>query len=196
MPTTEHTTQEELMLDQEGTLTTEVQEESENAIEKVAGQFGLNGSMFAAQLVNFVIVLGVLWVFAYKPIMKLLDERQVKIEKSMKQADEIEKRVVAIEKEHEAAVTAAKKEAQTIITAAQAQGEARRNEIIDAAKREVERVIVKGKEQLQAEREEMLRDLRKDLVDISMKAAARILQHSLDEHKSSSMAEEVVRKMT
>ncbi|MFA6130747.1 MAG: F0F1 ATP synthase subunit B [Patescibacteria group bacterium] len=195
MPT-ETKTDELLLLDEDGVLQTEVAAEPENAIEKVAGQFGLNGGIFVAQLVNFLIVMVVLWLFVYKPIMRLLDERQGRIEKSMKQAEEIEKRVVAIESEHTEIVVAAKKEAQTIILQSQSQGEARREEIIEAAKREVERVIVKGKEQLQTEREEMLRDLRKDLVDVSMKAAARILQHSLDEHKSQSMAEEVVRKMT
>ncbi|MFH1766849.1 MAG: F0F1 ATP synthase subunit B [Patescibacteria group bacterium] len=170
--------------------------ESANPIEAVAGQFGLNGTMFAAQLVNFLIVLIILWIFVYKPITRFLEERQEKIEKSVKQADEIEKRMVAIEKERDVVIVEARKEAQGIAEKAQVDAEKRGEEIIAAAKREVERVIVKGKQQLADEKTEMVREMRKDVVDIAMKAAARIVQDAVDEKKSKSLAEEVVRKMT
>ena len=169
---------------------------SENPITAVAGQFGLNGTMFAAQLVNFLIVLIVLWIFVYKPVTRMLEERSEKIEKSMKQAESIEKRVADMEKERELVIIEARKQAQDIAEKAQVDATERGTEMIAAAKREVERVIAKGKAQLAEEKSEMLREMRKDVVDIAMKAAARIVQDSLDEKKSKSLAEEVVRKMT
>lgn len=162
----------------------------------VLGTFGLRGDVFAAQLVNFLLVLLVLWKFAYKPIMKMLAEREAKIAKSVVDAEAIEHRVREFEVEREALLTAARKEAQQIVTEAMAQSDVRRNEMIDAAKREVERVIAKGKAALETDREAMLRDVRKDIVDIAMKAAARILHEGVTEKKSQSLAEEVVRKMT
>ena len=42
----------------------------------------------------------------------------------------------------------------------------------------------------------MLKELKRDIVDISMKAAARIVNDEIDEKKSKSLAEEVVRKMS
>ncbi|MBU0614441.1 F0F1 ATP synthase subunit B [Patescibacteria group bacterium] len=180
----------------EGEVHEEVSVESGNPIEAVAGQFGLNGQIFVAQLINFTIVLVVLWIFAYKPIIKMLDERKEKIEKSIKQADDIERRITAIEDEKKEVIAAAKKEAQKIAEEAQKIGEDRRAEIVESAKREVERVISKGKQQLSEEREAMLRDVRKDVVDIAMKATARILSGQIDEKKSQSLAEEIVRKMT
>lgn len=177
-------------------LQTEVHAESENPIEAVAGQFGLNGQIFVAQLINFAIVLVVLWLFVYKPILKILDERKEKIEKSIKQASEIEERMDAIEKEKESIISEARTAAMEINEKAHQDGKVRSEEMVQAAKREVERVIVKGKQQLTAEKEGMLRDLRKDIVDISMKAVARITQSEIDEKKSQSLAEEVVRKMT
>ncbi len=171
-------------------------EVAEGPIGAVAGQFGLNGTIFAAQLVNFLIVLVVLWIFVYKPITRMLEERSEKIEKSVKQADEIEERLKKIETEKQSVILEAKKEAQAIAEKAQVDSEKRSNETIEAAKREVERVIAKGKQQLGAEKTEMLREMRKDIVDIAMKAAARIVQDAVDEKKSKSLAEEVVRKMT
>ena len=175
--------------------TTEVQEEA-TGIGAVAGTFGLRGDIFIAQLVNFLIVLVVLWKFAYKPIMRMLEEREAKIAKSVADADAIAVRVADLEREREAVITAARKEAQEVMMTAALQSEERKNEMVEAAKREVERVIQKSKEQMTVEREAMLRDVRKDIVDIAMKAAARIIHTDMDEKKSQSLAEEVVRKMT
>lgn len=193
------------MSTQENTIET-VQEEgvethtsegtSENAVAAVAGQFGLDGPKFAMQSVNFLIALTVLWIFVYKPIVKLLDERTEKIAKSVKQAESIEKRVSAIEEERETIIVEARKEAQTIAEKAKVDSEVRGNEMIESAKREVERVIVKGKKQLQDEKTIMIKELKKDIVDMSMKAAARIVVDQIDEKKSKSLAEEIVRKMS
>lgn len=162
----------------------------------VLGTFGLRGDLFAAQLVNFLLVLFVLWRFAYKPILRLLEEREAKIAKSVVDAEGIEARVREFEVERDALLTTARKDAQEIVMTAIAQSEERKTEMTEAAKREVERVIAKGKQQLAVDKEAILRETRKDMVDIAMKAAARILHTGVDETKSQSLAEEVVRKMT
>jgi len=49
---------------------------------------GINVWFLAAQIVNFLILLLILYFFAYKPVMKMLDERSRKIRESM---DEVQK---------------------------------------------------------------------------------------------------------
>ncbi len=175
---------------------TEALTESENPIAAVAGQFGLNGQIFLAQLINFLIVLIVLWRFVYKPVIRFLDERAEKIEKGVKQAEEIETRIKAIEVERETVVNTARKESAVILEKAHHDAELRGEEIISGAKREVERVIAKGKQSLASEQEAMIRELRKEIIDLAMKAATRIVQKEIDEKKSKSIAEEVVRKLS
>lgn len=179
-------------------ITTTVAEEhsEEGGIEGVIGTFGVRGDLFAAQLVNFLLVLLVLWRFAYRPIMRMLDEREQKIAESVKNAEAIEKRLREADIEHEKIVTAARAEAQSIIEKAVADTEVRRADMVEAAKREVERVIQKGKQQLDDERQAMLVAARKDLVDIAVKAAAKIVTDGLTEKKSQSLAEEMIRKLT
>ena len=157
---------------------------------------GLNGQIFLAQLINFAIVLFVLWRFAYKPIVKLLEERQAKIEKSVVDATAIEARMKGMETEHADMIRQAKAEAQKVVDAAMVAAESNKTEMIDKAKREVERVIMQGKTQLQAEREAMIRDARKELVDIALAATKKIIGEEMNEKKAASLAEEVVRKMS
>jgi F-type H+-transporting ATPase subunit b len=176
--------------------TAHAEEAAPSGIAGVAQTFGLQPALFVGQLVNFLIVLGVLWIFAYKPILKMLSEREARIEKSVKDAQEIEKRVLANEKERAELLAQAQKDAQTLHAQAIIDTEARKIEMVDAAKREVERVIQKGKEQLKDEHAAMMIEARKDLVEIAVKAAAKIISIEMDEKKSKSLAEEVVRKLT
>ena len=160
------------------------------------GNLGIDGYRILLYLVNFGILIVLLQRFVYKPVLKFIDERQEKIENSVKRADEIEKRVIAIESEREEIIKEARRQATETAEKAKNEGDARRDEIISAAKREVERVVASGKKQLEEDRAEMMRSVRKDIVDIVVKASARIVSDAIDEKKSQSLAEEVVRKMT
>ncbi len=169
---------------------------AEGGLAGVIGTFGIRGDLFAAQLINFLLVLAVLWKFAYKPILKLLDEREKKIADSVKNAETIEKRLGEALTEKDAILAQARKDAQVMITKALSDTELRKTEMVEAAKKEVERVIEKGKEQLATEQAAMLIEARKEMVEIAVKAAAKIVSEKLDEKKSKSLAEEVVRKLT
>lgn len=162
----------------------------------ILGTFGIRGDLFIAQLVNFAIVLLVLWKFVYKPIFAMLDARKEKIAQSMKDADAIAERAKVSEEEHGAIIVSARKEAQALIESAMKETEVRKNTMMEGAKREVERVIHFGKEKLEQEREESMLKLRKDVADLAVRAAAKIVTEGLNEKKSQSLAEEVVRKLT
>ena len=47
------------------------------------GVLGINGKIFLAQLVNFGLILLVLWRFAFKPIVARLEARRERIEKKI-----------------------------------------------------------------------------------------------------------------
>src|SRR3989344_8353758 len=60
---------------------------------EILKQFGINPVLLAAQVVNFLILLFILKKFLYKPILKVLDERKRKIEESLNNATEIERKL-------------------------------------------------------------------------------------------------------
>lgn len=157
---------------------------------------GINLNMFIAQMINFLIVLGVMWKFAYKPLVKMLDDRTARIDKSMKDADHVEKRVAALEDERKAIVAEARAEAGKMMEMTRNDAEAMKADLTEKAKREVEKVVANGKAQLKAEQEAMMREARKEIVEIAIQAATKILANEVDDKKSHSLAEEVVRKMT
>lgn len=171
-------------------------EEEVGGIAGVVGTFGLRTDIFVAQLINFLLVLLVLWKFAYKPILSALDEREKKIEKSVRDADLVTKRLQDADKEKADILRFAREEADAFARKSLEDTQARKAEMVAAAKQEVERVIAQGKVQLAEEHDAMMIAMRKEIVEISIAAATKILGEAITEKKSQSLAEEVIRKMT
>ena len=67
----------------------------------ILNQFGVQPILLAAQVVNFLILLFILKKFLYGPILKVLDSRKKTIEQSLKNAEEIERRLLETTEEKE-----------------------------------------------------------------------------------------------
>ncbi|MBI5370203.1 F0F1 ATP synthase subunit B [Candidatus Uhrbacteria bacterium] len=160
------------------------------------GMLGINAKILLAQLVNFLIVLLVLWRWVYRPMVKLLDERSARIEASMKHADEIDAKMAAIEKEQQRLVGQAKTEAAAILESSRQDAERRKKEMIDAAKQEVQSVVAQGKDQLQAQKHQMIHEAKEEIVEIAIQAAQKVLQEQIDEKISHKLSERVIKQLS
>ena len=60
-------------------------------------QFGLDWGLFFSQLVNFVLILIILTLFVYKPVLKVLKERNKKIKEGLDKAEEASVRLKEID---------------------------------------------------------------------------------------------------
>ena len=56
-------------------------------------QLGIDWKLLLSQSVNFLLLLTALRIFAYKPIVKLMKDRQAKIEEGLAKADEADRRL-------------------------------------------------------------------------------------------------------
>ena len=91
-------------------------------MEGLAG-LGISLPTLIAQIVNFVILFGLLYLVAYKPIMRMLDERSSKVKESMEQTEYIKEQAVHAEEETKRQIEAASKEGQEVIARAVRTGE-------------------------------------------------------------------------
>lgn len=157
------------------------------------GAFGLNGKIFVAQLVNFGLVLLVLWRFAYRPIVAMLEARSEKIEKSVREAQEIEKRMKTTQVEREEMMKQARLDAQDVVRKASDHAEARGKAMSEKARAEVERIVAQGKVQMASEREKMLSEVRSEVVHLAMLAAEKILGEHVNAKKSDGLAKETLK---
>ncbi len=165
---------------QEPELATETTEHAEEEDTGVVGLFGLDWKLFLAQLINFGIVLFVLWKWVFKPVTSGMEARTKKIEDSLLDADKIQKEKILFEEWKAAEMGKARKEATEIISEAKTTAERTKDQIVEQTKLEQQGVLERTQAQLAKERELVVSQAKEQLADLVVGATERLLKSKLN----------------
>lgn len=128
--------------------------------------FGVNPMLLAAQVVNFLILLFILKKFLYGPILKVLNERKKRIEDSLINAQEIERKLLQTEEDRDRILTRASQEAQKTLEETKKELVLMRAEYRQRAQSEAELIIKKAKEAARLESERALSEAKTEIVNL------------------------------
>jgi F-type H+-transporting ATPase subunit b len=146
----------------------------------VIGLFGLNWKLFLAQLVNFAIILFILWKFVFNPVIKGMQDRTKKIEDSLNDSDRIEKEKAEFETWKQREMNKARGEAGAIISEAKNTAEATRQKILDQSKQEQTELIEKTKQQLESEKQKVINEAKSEIANLVVMSTEKLLKAKLD----------------
>ncbi|HCP08291.1 MAG TPA: ATP synthase F0 subunit B [Candidatus Moranbacteria bacterium] len=155
--------------------------------------FHVDIKLLVAQLVNFTIVLFVLHRFAYKPILKNLNDRTDKIEKGIKDAEDARIKIEEIREKEKEVLAEAKKEAQKIISKAEETAKKNKEEIIVEAKRESDEMLKKTEKKMEEEKNKMFAELKGEIAGLVIVAAEKIISEKLDGGKDKELIEKSIK---
>jgi len=158
-------------------------------------KLGLDYKLIIAQIVNFVLLLVILQRLAYKPVLKMLKDRTEKIEKSLKQAKKIEEELKNTEETKLSEIKKAKEEAQEIIKGAYETSEKRSQESIERTKTKTQEIVEKAKQEIRAEKENSVQEAKKEITDISIQIAGKIIGENIDKNKQKDLVDDVLKKV-
>lgn len=144
------------------------------------GSLGISLPTLLAQLVSFIVLFVLLYLVAYKPIMRILDERSGKVKDSMEQVEQIKEQAANAEEETQKRIEAASKEGQELIARATKNSEQLRQKAQQEARDEAESIVAKAQAEIQRERDEAIDGLRKEFADLTIMAAEKVIDRSLD----------------
>ena len=161
----------------------------------VLGTLGINGKLFIAQLLNFGIVLFVMWKWVYTPLLKVMDERAKKIEQGLKDAEASTSARRAAEEESAGIVATARKGAKAIMDDTAIAAEADLQEAAKRARQEVERIVSQGREQLRLEKEKMVTEAKAEVGNLVVMATERVLREKLDAKKDARLIEDAIKEV-
>lgn len=160
-------------------------------MEGLAG-LGINVPVLLAQIVNVVILLVVLYFVAYKPVMRMLDERSRRVKDSMEQADAIKEQAARAGEEVKKQLAIASKEGQKRIDQAVQAGEGIKEKAKQSARQEAEALITRARSEIQRERDEAISELRKEVADLTIAAAEKVIDRSLDKETHRELIEKIL----
>lgn len=148
-----------------------------------------------AQVFNFLILVFILAKFAYKPLMKILDERSAKIKSDLDSAEAENQAAQKLREEYLAKLNEARTEAQGIVDKAFKAAELSKQEIINEARSESERLVKAARDEIARERDKALNDLRAEVVTLSLAAASKIISKNMDEASNAKMVEDFINNL-
>ena len=161
----------------------------------VLATLGINETLFAFQLVNFAIVVAVLWFMILKPLTKKMAERQKMIEDSIDNAKKIETNLGMSERKYQERIDQAKVDANKFIEKAQHEALLVAEATKEKTKKEIEQLVETARKNIKTERDESINELKEHAADLIIAAAEKILSAKIDVAKDDKVIEEAVKSL-
>ena len=114
-------------------------------------------------LVNFLLVLGLLFAFAYKPILRMMDQRADRIRESLEASERAREEAASSQQAVEDQLVEARREGQRIMDLSREAAERFRAEEMERARNDAETVVSRAESDIQRERDAAIEEVRGQL---------------------------------
>lgn len=153
---------------------------------------GINLPGLIAQLINFGLLFYLLRRFAFPRITAMLDERAQRIQESLAAAERARQEAAASQANVQAQLDTARREGAAIVEQATRTAEQLRNQLMEEAQREREAFMERARAEFALERDKAVAELRRQFADLTITAAERVINESLDAGKHQRLVTEVL----
>jgi F-type H+-transporting ATPase subunit b len=158
------------------------------------GALGFDGKAFLIQLLTFLLALWVLKRYAFKPILKVLDDRRETIERGVKLGEQMEKAKAELEAKIDKVLRDSRTQADEIISNAEATARAAIREAEEAAKQKAENILKAGETQLVQEAAKMRQSIEKEVVELVAETTGAIIREKIDTKKDGELIKQALKE--
>ncbi len=143
-------------------------------------------------LLNLVILFLLVKKFLYKPVKKMLDERQASIDKQYSDADEAKLKALENQKAYEEKLSAAENEADGIVQSAVDTAKAREKEIIADAKQKAEGIVAKAENDAKLAVLKAEDSIKQEIISVSTVLTEKVLQREISEQDHKNLIDDFI----
>ena len=145
-----------------------------------------------AQMLNFLVLVVLLRIFAYKPIVKMLKEREERIAGSIKKADDDATAAEATLKQYQEQLAGARVKAQEIIDKAEKRTREDHEASMQTTKAEIDQMKHAAQQEIQRERALAVEKLKGQVAALSIAAAEKIVSKNIDAAENEALIKEFI----
>jgi F-type H+-transporting ATPase subunit b len=157
-------------------------------------ELGFHWPSLLVYLVNFTILLAILYVVGYEPILHILNQRTERIRGSLEEAERIRTESEERQEEMKKELDQARQEGQVLITQARELADRYRDEERQKAKEEAETFLTRARGDIERERDNAIEEVRQQFADLAIAAAERVVERSLDRDAHREVIEKVLQE--
>ena len=159
-------------------------------------ELGFHWPSLLVYLVNFLVLLGILYAVGYKRILRMLDQRSDRIRESLEEADRVRQESAKAQEEMQGQMAAARQQGQELLEQARQAAERYRQEEQEAARKEAEAFVEKARGDIRRERDSALEEVRQNFAGLAITAAERVIERSLDQDAHQDLIDRVLEEST
>ena len=153
-----------------------------------------NGTLII-QFLNFFILVVLLAKFAYKPLLRIMQERRDRIEEDLAQAAKAEQSALELEKQRKSALQDAHSEAKEIINRAMRQAEDAAQAHLNEVNAQIAREKEKAQQDIRAEKERAQAEMRSELITLSVEVAKKLLHKEINDQVDERIIDDAMGKL-
>ena len=151
--------------------------------------------LFLWTIFTFLVLLGLLARFAWRPLLAMLETRENMIRTALQDAEKATKEFEQLQEKSKQITVKARTEAQSIITESKSRAEKIKDEILQDAKGKASLIIKTAEEQIQAEKKKAIAEIRGEVVELSLSVASKLIRRNLTSEDSQTLIEESLKEM-
>ena len=155
----------------------------------------LDPGLFVWTILTFLLLVFVLAKFAWKPLLKMLQDREDMIRSSLEDAEKAKSELERLNEESEAIMAKARSEAQSILADGKAAAEKVKDDIIAKSKEQANKIREDAGNQIQVEKDKAISEIKKEVVNLTLSVAEKLIQKNLSDADNKSLIEESLKKV-
>lgn len=146
-------------------------------MEQIVSVFGVNWKLVLIQMVNFGLLLAILYRFLYKPVLGMIDTRREKIANAVHKAEQMERDFGEAELEKAKLLREATLQGSALIDAAKKHAEVEEHNLIKDAHRKVAHLLNEAERRATHERETMIAEAEREVARMAVLATEKVLRN-------------------
>lgn len=159
------------------------------------GAIGIDGKALLFQIINFVILFIILKKFLFKPVAKILENRQRTIEESIKNAKDIETQKANWEQEYQKLQKQTAEKSAKIIDEAKLSAQKLKHEMLEEARQEQENMVENAKEQIVYEKNKSIKEIKGEMLGLVSLAVEKVTKQTVDSQKNKEIINKTVTEL-
>jgi F-type H+-transporting ATPase subunit b len=168
----------------------------EGQIEQVARTFGVDWTHLVAQIVSFCIVSFILYRFAYRPILQMLEVRRQQIAQGLANTEQIKAELARTEEQRREVMAQANVQATKFIEEARAAAARLQEQETQKAIAAAEQIVANAREAAALDQARMLAELKREVGRLVVQTTAAVTGKILTPEDQRRLAEETARQLS
>ena len=157
--------------------------------------FKIDPGLFVWSLITFVVLISLLYKFAFNPLMAMQKKRQDDINNAIHDAENLRTEAEKLLAEYKQQIARARAEAEAIIDKARKLGEDSKAELLEEARAQAEATLEKACKQIERDTNMALSKIRSEVADLILVATERVARNSLSEEDQLRLIQEAINEM-